>query len=837
MKINIQTNIKFCFIKASIFLFLFALCLTTAANTSPDYNQNTFTHDRVIITRGPDDYPPYIFTNEKGEPDGFCIELFKTVMNKLNLQYQISLGHLDSICDMAESEPDKVDVVLGSLHTNIRTKFLDFCVPYSDIAFSIVSLKDNNYKTLSELDNKKVIILGKSQTYDVLSALHSTKEVIIANTIFEGLDMLANKEGDAMLMNAIPMFYYIDKNKVDDIFSSHSAELEPTLFSMAVTQQNKDLLYKLNKALYELKADGTYDKIYDKWITPYEQHHLSKNVRLLLLASEIIFVLLLIFIFILRLRVNKVTKKLKQKNSEISIIVEKLKKENELKSKIEKQLRQEELKFRTIVNSTNEAILIHDAKTGTVIDCNTSTLQMYGYERKEDFLKGNIHLLSNTNSEAKDKIEEVIKKGAIRFEWLAVRKDKSTFWTEISMHCCEINEKTSIVAVVRNIDESKKIKDQIIADKEKAEKNNLMKSVFLANMSHEIRTPLNAIVGFSNMLESAESEADRKNFKSIILKNSDLLLQLINDILDMSKIESGEFLMQMSKFTVSSICEQVLSTIEFKIDKTIISLCNEANFNCIVESDRNRISQVIINFLTNAIKFTPSGSITLRTEKVENNKVEISVIDTGIGIPKDKIDSIFDRFLRLNTFVQGSGLGLSICQIIMQQLGGEIGVESEAGIGSRFWIRLPYIQETAETENITPPTITEKQPSIKEKLTTPTKRCKILAAEDDDNNYQLLYFILKNKFELFRAVNGKEAVDMFPNIKPDIVLMDLKMPVMDGYEATRLLRQLSPQIPIIAITAYAYDNDLKKAIQAGCNDYITKPITIDILMEKLMKCD
>lgn len=399
------------------------------------------------------------------------------------------------------------------------------------------------------------------------------------------------------------------------------------------------------------------------------------------------------------------------------------------------------------------------------------------------------------------------------------------------------------VGIIQNTTKIKNIFSDLKLAKEKAENSDKMKTAFLANMSHEIRTPLNAIVGFSEMLSTTESKEEKKDFQEIISRNCSLLLQLINDILDLSKIESGTLTMQFSKFTISSVCLQVLSTIQFKVDKSIVELKSELNFDCILESDRNKVTQVISNFLTNAIKFTPNGSITIRTDEVEGRKLEVSVIDTGIGIPEDKQKIVFERFIKLNTFVQGTGLGLPICKIIMDNLGGEIGVDSEIGVGSRFWFRLPYaekIQVVEKTDSTEPEVkedeIDEKKITIQEKLTSHAKRCKVLAAEDDDNNYQLLYFLLKKHFDITRANNGKEAVDLFNDVKPDIVLMDIKMPVMDGFEATQLIRKIDKQIPIIAITAYAYDSDINKAIKAGCNDFITKPIKIDLLLKKLMQC-
>lgn len=238
-----------------------------------------------------------------------------------------------------------------------------------------------------------------------------------------------------------------------------------------------------------------------------------------------------------------------------------------------------------------------------------------------------------------------------------------------------------------------KVEENLIKEKERAEESDRLKSAFLANMSHEIRTPLNAIVGFSSIICETENEQDKGKFLDIILKNNELLLQLINDVLDLSRIESGTLMMNCDYFKLSDACNQILSSVNLDAKREEVQLIREIDFDCLLHSDRSRIIQVMINFLNNAFKFTNTGAITLKTQQMGEDKVEIAVIDTGIGIDEDKKGLVFERFTKLNVFSQGTGLGLSICKNIIERLNGSIGVESKIGVGSKFWIQLPIAKK------------------------------------------------------------------------------------------------------------------------------------------------
>lgn len=278
-----------------------------------------------------------------------------------------------------------------------------------------------------------------------------------------------------------------------------------------------------------------------------------------------------------------------------------------------------------------------------------------------------------------------------------LREDGTYTWTRVNVMVRDFRPEDGIIDMVcvnYDITELKETERKLIAARDKAEELDRLKSAFLANMSHEIRTPLNAIVGFSSLLTETEDMKDRKQYMAIVQENTELLLQLISDILDLSKMESGAFEFVKSDTDVNLLCSEIIRSLRMKVPAGVELVFEECLPGCHVWADKNRLNQVIPNFINNALKFTFSGSITLGYYRQTDGYLRFYVRDTGMGIPKNKIKTVFDRFVKLNSFVHGTGLGLSICKSLVEQMGGTIGVESEEGEGSCFWFTYPY-QEMA----------------------------------------------------------------------------------------------------------------------------------------------
>lgn len=399
-----------------------------------------------------------------------------------------------------------------------------------------------------------------------------------------------------------------------------------------------------------------------------------------------------------------------------------------------------------------------------------------------------------------------------------------------------------IVSIEWDVTELEMIKRELQSSKEKAETSDKLKSAFLANMSHEIRTPLNAIVGFSHLIAESDDVNERKKYYDIVEANNERLLELINEILDLSKIESGIIEFTMGPANLNNLCREVFDAHIFRTPHGVKLLYEPSDENLVIVTDKNRVFQVISNLIGNACKFTKEGSISYGYEMIDN-QVVFHVSDTGTGIEPEKVGRVFERFAKLNNHAQGTGLGLSICKSIVERLGGNISVNSEFGKGTTFTFSLPYeriYQRREENDYLSgDDTIlnedTDSSSPEKDAISIRTngRQACILIAEDTDSNYDLLDNILSKNHRVIRARDGMEVVTMFDEVKPDLILMDIKMPNLDGLEATKIIRELSATVPVIAISAYAYPQDKKAALDAGCNDFIPKPIAHSILNEVL----
>ena len=422
---------------------------------------------------------------------------------------------------------------------------------------------------------------------------------------------------------------------------------------------------------------------------------------------------------------------------------------------------------------------------------------------------------------------------------LRVLENNATDYSYSSFTYSAVEDEAGNVVVItfiqRDITEDIIYQQNLITAKNKAEEADKLKSTFLANMSHEIRTPLNAIVGFSELLTETDDAEEKFEYKQLIETNSEILLKLIGDILDLSKIEVGSIDINRQKLNLCQLCDELYRSFQQRIKnpKVILKLINPYT-KCVANFDKYRFMQIFTNFATNAIKYTPQGEIVMGYECMPG-QVRIYVKDSGIGIPEEKKNRIFSRFEKLDTFAQGTGLGLSICKAIADATGGEVGFKSKANIGSEFWYIGYTDVEYVEKSEVADEDLNNKSTEhLSANSSVKIKDLNILIAEDNDSNYLLIKKLLKDN-QLTRTITGVEAIEKIKAQTFDIVFMDMRMPVMNGLEATSLIREFNQTTPIIALTANAFDSDRENALAAGCNHFMTKPVKKRELVDLLFR--
>ena len=507
-----------------------------------------------------------------------------------------------------------------------------------------------------------------------------------------------------------------------------------------------------------------------------------------------------------------------------------------------------------LLMTLNDSVFLTNSKQ-EIIEVNEAGIAMLNYQSNELIGKKIDFIIHKTSEQilSVENISKILKSDINDIEINFCSKNGKVIPVSISLSETSLNNKNKFgyILVARDISARKqaaddlknafnklddlvaertgkltKVNRQLIISTEKAKESDRLKSAFLANMSHEIRTPMNGILGFAGLLKEPNLSGElQQNYIKIIEKSGDRMLNIINDIVSISKIESGLVDMNIKELNINSQQDYLYTFFKPEADakKIVFSFNSSLNLKqSIIKTDQDKFMSIYTNLIKNALKYTEEGSIEFGYNK-KDDFLEFYIKDTGIGIESDRQEAIFERFIQADIedkmARQGAGLGLSITKAYVEMLGGKIWLESIKGIGSSFYFTIPYINEPVNCDN-------NSSDVFERKIENSIKDFKILLVEDDETSALLMGLMLDEiNSEILRAKNGFEAIDLCrKNPDIDLVLMDIRMPEMDGYEATRKIRQFNKDVIIVAQTAHALSGDIEKSIAVGCNDHVTKPI-------------
>lgn len=606
--------------------------------------------------------PPFSFIDKTdGKPKGFCVDIITTAFKRLHIPYIIKVESWKrSQEDMASG---KADLSFMFFTPSLTHKYT-FGMNIKQIPFYIVCRKDDKtIKGMQSLNGRKVIVNDETCLNDLLKGYDIKCDLIHSTNAARDLMLLSRGKYDAYFTNKLTAEYLIDRYQLKDL-ELRQTNIIPQENKLVGT--NKELVSTVSSELFKMTLDGTFTDMSQHWFYIYQGIHIPMAVYIILAALLVIAITAIVTVRILRRRV---------KNADESIL--------------DKNLQ-----------------MLTALRTGKVcvwnFKLNDHKFYNVGYEHSawNEVTMHNISEIIHKDDQKMflDYLSDV-SKGIKHEKSIIIRLDfnHSGTWhyKEINM-CARYNSDkiiTNVIGAQKDVTDRMRYQKALVVEKNKAQESNRLKSEFLANMSHEIRTPLNAIVGFSDVITGNMANGNElEECKNLIHKNSLLLLGLINDILDLSRIESGEMAVINSEFDITETIRYLyLSLKEIHGNKKNIDFRMYTPYDkCIIKSDKKHITQILTNFLTNAFKYTEQGFIHVGYEIVDEG-IQLFVEDSGIGIPNEKRNKVFDRFDKIGSLKQGAGLGLTICKAIADRMNGRIGVESEIGTGSTFWVWLPVI--------------------------------------------------------------------------------------------------------------------------------------------------
>ncbi len=716
----------------------------------------------------------------------------------------------------------EIDIIPGIGASDYETKLGLVSDTYANFPFVLVTKNSKSFiSSIDELEGKTIAVPKYWTSYNYLKEQKPNIKVIATKNVFEALDMVKDGKADAFLGHMAIGMYYVGTYYTSMLHIA--GQVNYNFNHKILVQEDEPLLLSIiNKVLHSI-SEKKHLKIKDKWL------HVEVKE-----ATDYTFFYQIAFVFALLILGTLYW------NRKLSLEIQERK-------RIENALEVEKENFKTLFEKVSDGNLI--LQHGKFITANNAALKMLRLTKIEDLIQTQPQDWSpefqpdgeNSTLKAHYYINECFKHGSSRFEWVYTDVDGNNFWVDVGLTKITYHNDDAIYVVWRDISKQKSLQKSLEKAKEDADAASKAKSEFLANMSHEIRTPMNAIIGFTELLSEQIEQPRLKGYVQTIKNAGNTLLTLINDILDLSKIEAGKLEITKAPVDIHTLCKDVASIFTMNLrSKNIELILNiKDNIPHALLLDEIRVRQILLNIIGNAVKFTQDGFIRLSVKAFDVNNhlsklnLEIIIEDTGIGIPEDQLEKIFNEFEQTqgqnNRKFGGTGLGLSISQRLASMMGGKIIVESKLGVGSTFRILFYGIDIASISEkNTTEQTIN----TLKNIIFQPAK---ILIVDDIEDNREL---IIRNfeqtDIKVLSACDGVEAIAVYKEEKPDLILMDIRMPNMDGYEAAKQIKQIS-EVPIIALTASVMLDDYEKNKNENFDGYLRKPIMKYDLFNELSK--
>ena len=752
-------------------------------------------------------YLPYSKITRSGRFIGISSDIIEEISKRI--ETKIELVQTDTWEKSLDNIRNKrCDILPLATKTPSRISYLNFSEKYDKQPLVVVTTQNKPFvKDAQSLSGKKVAVVNGYAFIEIMKLQYPYIEIITVKNIKDGLERV--REGDvyayadflSTLTYSMQKYYYNDL-KV-------AGKLDINMEIRIASRKDEPLLNTLLSSALKDIDEATMQKIHNKWV----DIKIKQIVDFKYLKEIIFFILffILVSIFWIR-RLDKAKTKLKAKNREMEIIF----------------------------NETFNAVILF--KDNLCIKVNASSVDLFEYEKEDDFLGKNIFEFIEPSFYQVTK-ENLHKDKNEPYYIELLKKDGSQFPAFIkSVNFIQGNDAIRMISLM----DLTAIKEKELSLQEAVR----IKSEFLANMSHEIRTPMNGILGMSYLVLQSDLNQEQRDYVQKIDKSAKSLLGIINDILDFSKMEAGKLSMEFVSFNIYKLIEDLISIIEVNmVGKNIELIVNyDSELGEIFYGDSLRINQILTNLLSNAVKFTQNGKIVLYIKKISSSRVYFSVEDSGIGMSPKQIQGLFEAFSQGDTTTTrkfgGTGLGLSITKRLVEMMHGRIEVISTPHKGSKFSFEIdleekelsdtPLITETFHKNTLNHFYSSESQ-SLKDQLKT-LSGSKILLVEDYALNQEIIVNLLKESGIIIDiANNGLEGVEKFKTGKYELILMDIQMPIMDGYEATKIIKEIDTFVPIVALSANAMVEDVQKSKEHGMNQHINKPIDIEEFYETLLK--